>query len=226
MKTVTVLCLAVSLTLLSACSDPGSPAARSPAPVMTATGPPPASASAGTPSRPAGAAPSASPSTAQPGGRDGATSSSPPVAKVERSGDPARPTTSASPTSIDGTVRYPDGITLEVRSVSFAEEKGRGPGSFPGRAYAVMTLQMSNQSRRPISMATVVVTVLDAERQPVAPVYSDEVEVQDFSGTLGEGEVARARYAFAVPESSRSEVTVVVDFDGGHTSAVFRGKLR
>ncbi len=53
----------------------------------------------------------------------------------------------------------------------------------------------------------------------------EEAKVQDFAGTLKPGTTAKARYAFAVPTSSRSKVTVVVDFDGVHTSAVFRGKL-
>jgi hypothetical protein len=132
---------------------------------------------------------------------------------------------SAEPAKVDGTVRYSDGLSLRVVSVDFAKETKKGPGSFPGREYAVLTLRVVNKSDRDLSMDTVVVTVLDKSDQPVAPVYTHEAEVSDFAGVLKSGKKASARYALAVPESSRSKVTVVVDFDGVHTSAVFRGKL-
>ena len=131
---------------------------------------------------------------------------------------------SAKPAKVDGTVRYSDGISLRVVSVDFAKETKKGPGSFPGRPYAVLKLEVVNNSDRDLSMETVVVTVLDKEDKAVAPVYVDEADVSDFAGTLKRGKKASARYAFAVPVSSRSKVTVVVDFDGAHTSAVFRGE--
>lgn len=152
------------------------------------------------------------------------TSSDQPVPKVERSGAP-RATISAKPARVDGTVEYADGVSLRVLSIDFAKETREGPGSFPGREYAVLKLRIANSSARDLSMQTVVVTVLDKTAQPAAPVSVDEAEVSDFAGTLRAGTTATARYAFAVPRSSRSQVTVVVDFDGAHTSAVFRGKL-
>lgn len=123
-------------------------------------------------------------------------------------------------------MRYPDGIALQVLDIDFAKETKTGPGSFPGRPYAVLTLEVENKSERDLPMDTVVITVLDRGGNQVAPVYVQEAKVQDFAGTLRAGKTARARYAFAVPVSSRSNVTVVVDFDGAHTSAVFRGRLR
>ena len=67
--------------------------------------------------------------------------------------------------------------------------------------------------------------MLEKDDKSVAPVYTAEAKVSDFAGTLKAGATVSARYAFAVPRSSRSKVTVVVDFDGAHTSAVFRGAL-
>lgn len=153
------------------------------------------------------------------------TSSDQPVPKVQREGDQTAPSVSAKPTPVDKPVRYPDGVSLRVRSVSFDKETKKGPGSFPGRQFGVLSLQVDNKSKQTLSMATVVITVLDKDGEAVPPVYSDEADVQDFSGTIKPGDSARARYAFAVPKSSRSKVTVIVDFDGRHTSAVFRGKL-
>ncbi len=107
--------------------------------------------------------------------------------KVERSGGPASPTVSAKPAKVDGTVRYSDGLSLKVTSIDFATETGKGPGSFPGRAYAVLTLQAVNNSDRNLSMETVVVTVLDKQDKAVSPVYTEEADVSDFSGTLKSG---------------------------------------
>jgi len=125
----------------------------------------------------------------------------------------------------DGKVSYADGVSLDIRKVTFGKEKGRGPGTFPGRAYAVLTMRINNKSRQDLSLNTVVMTVLDKSGKPVAPVYVQDAEVSDFAGTLRAGDSVQAKYAFAVPAKSRSKVTIVVDFDGVHTSAVFRGGL-
>lgn len=145
--------------------------------------------------------------------------------KAIRIGVSSRPSISAKPATVNQPVRYGDGVSLRVRSVSFAKETSKGPGSFPGRPYALLTLVMTNKSNTALSISDVVVTVLGHNFVPVPPVYAQEAKVQDFSGTLKPGQTASARYAFAVPPASRSMVTVVVDFDGAHTSAVFRGKL-
>jgi hypothetical protein len=115
--------------------------------------------------------------------------------------------------------------TLSITDVAFGKETEKGPGAFPGREYAILTLEVENASDKALSMQTVVITVLDSSGDSVSPVYVAKAKVQDFSGTLKPGKTAKARYAFAVPKKSRSKVTVVVDFDGVHTSAVFRGKL-
>ncbi|MCA0295775.1 MAG: DUF4352 domain-containing protein [Actinobacteria bacterium] len=140
-------------------------------------------------------------------------------------GSAATPTITAKPADTTSTVKYPDGVALKVKDVAFGKETDKGPGAFPGRQYAVLTLSITNGSKRALSLDTVVVTVLDKDGKDVSPVYVQKAKVQDFSGTLKLGATATAKYAFAVPKSSRSKVTVVVDFDGVHTSAVFRGGL-
>lgn len=228
--------VAAVLAGVVACSDPAEQPEAAPTPGSTGVA---STASAGAPStaEPSPSAETASPgsppssSTATPTASTGPsttptpTSSNQPVPKVQRSGQPTAPKTSAEPAEVDETVRYADGITLSIRSISFAKEKSEGPGSFPGQEYAVLTLALRNGSSKTLGMDTVVVTVLDRAGQPVAPVAVPEARVQDFAGKLKAGASTRARYAFAVPESSRSMVTVIVDFDGVHTSAVFRGKL-
>jgi uncharacterized protein DUF4352 len=221
---VCALVVGTAVSVLVACSDGEPEPGRPTSAATTSTVPTSGATASGAPTASSTASPTATATTA-PTGTPVPTSSDEPVPKVGRSGAPASPTVSAKPAKVDGTVRYSDGLSLKVVSVDFAKETKKGPGSFPGREYAVLTLQVINKTDRNLSMDTVVVTVLDKADQPVAPVYTDEAEVSDFAGTLKAGKTASARYAFAVPKSSRSKVTVVVDFDGAHTSAVFRGKL-
>lgn len=122
-------------------------------------------------------------------------------------------------------MEYSDGVVLRILDIEFGEETEEGPGRFPGRPYALLSLEIDNGGRSPINMNTTIVTVLDAEGQQVPPVYVEDEEVADFSGEVKPGAKSKARYGFAVPVASRSQVTVVVDFDGIHTSAVFRGGL-
>jgi len=153
-----------------------------------------------------------------------ATTRNQPVPKVQRSGG-AAPSITSKPSDTDGTVKYSDGVTLKINDVKFAKETKEGPGRFPGRAYAVLSLEIENGSKQTVPLDTVVVTVLDKSNKPVSSVYVEEAKVSDFSGDLAPGKSAKANYAFALPASSRSKVTVVIDFDGTHTSAVFRGGL-
>lgn len=148
-----------------------------------------------------------------------------PVPKVQRASQESTPTVSASPRDINEKVAYGDGVALHIKDITFGEETKEGPGHFPGRAYAILSLEMVNGGKQPINLNTTVITVLDATDQQVAPVYVEEAQVADFSGTIQPGKTTTARYAFAVAKQSRSQVTVVVDFDGVHTSAVFRGEL-
>lgn len=231
------LVLSVATPMLVACSGPAAPTAdnqggnatSSPStssPSSTSTSlPNSTSTSTSRGSDPTEKASDEPPAPNAPSKTPAPTSKDQPVPKVQRSQGPDRPTETAKPTTVDKPVRYGDGLAMRVVSVSFDKETKKGPGSFPGRAYAVLTLEVANKSSKALSMNTVVITVLDKSDVAVAPVYASEAKVQDFSGSLKAGKTQRARYAFAVPKSSRSKVTVVADLDGAHTSAVFRGKL-
>ena len=203
---------------LSACT--ASPSAESAEPDPTKT------SAAATPAPTASASPSASSADETPDAEPtpGADPDQP-IPKVGRGGDPVEPTQSAEPEAPSDPVSYPDGVTVTITDVTFGEETAKGPGSFPGRGYARLTLELDNGSADPIDLGTSVLTVLDKDDNRVQPVYADEADVQDFAGTLAAGKTATAVYAFAIPEDSHSQITLVVDFDADHTSAVFRGGL-
>lgn len=201
--------VALAAVLFSGCTG-GSPGPTGPA-------------GSSTPAVAASAQPSAEP-TGKPSPASSATTKNQPVPKVQRSGA-AVPSITAKPADTAGRVSYADGVRLRIADVSFGKETKEGPGRFPGRAFAVLDLQIVNGSKQTLSLDTVVVTVLDKSGKAVNPVYVEDAKVADFSGELKPGSTVKARYAFAVPASSRSKVTVVVDFDGVHASAVFRGGL-
>lgn len=148
-----------------------------------------------------------------------------PIAKVERAGHSGDPTVTAPPASTGDPVTYDDGVSVRIDDVSFSKETAQGPGSFPDREYARLTLTIDNDSAGPIDLGTSVLTLLDADGTAAVRVYAAEAETSDFAGSVAAGKSATATYAFAVPADSRDEVTLVVDFDGDHTSAVFRGGL-
>jgi hypothetical protein len=202
---IAALALCVSLV---ACSGTGEPS----------SGADPTVTSSATP------APEPSASSA-PSANSGATTPDEPVAKIERAGHSDAPTVKADPADTSDAVSYDDGVSVRIDDVSFGKETSQGPGSFPGREYARLTITIDNGSSDSIDLGTSVLTVLDASGATAVRVYAAEAEVTDFAGTVAAGKSATATYAFALPVDARDEVTVVVDFDGDHTSAVFRGGL-
>lgn len=212
-------CLILALATTGCSGDTENNAVRQPS--VSTTSPPSGAGSPGSTDKPTDAPTSA----ASKSPKAAPTTKDQPVPKVQRGGSVSNPTVTAKPTSIGGEVEYDDGVSLSIVDVDFDEETEEGPGAFPGREYAIITLQVANSSKQNLSTGTVVVTVLDNKDAAVAPVYVAKAKVKDFAGTVKSGKAAKARYAFALPEKSRSKVTVIVDFDGVHTSAVFRGKL-
>ncbi|MFJ4224007.1 hypothetical protein [Microbacterium sp. NPDC089695] len=148
-----------------------------------------------------------------------------PVAKIERAGHTTAPTISAEPADTGAPVTYDDGVTVRIDDVSFAKETAQGPGSFPDREYARLTITITNGSTAKIDLGTSVLTLLDASGTAAVRVYAAEAEAVDFAGVLAAGKSATASYAFALPSDARDDVALVVDFDGDHSSAVFRGGL-
>lgn len=160
-----------------------------------------------------------------PSANSGSSDPDSPVAKIERAGQSTAPTVKAEPADTSGDVSYSDGVTVRIDDVSFGKETAQGPGSFPDREYARLTITIDNGSSDAIDLGTSVLTLLDADGATAVRVYAAEAEVTDFSGVLAAGDSATATYAYALPAAARDAVTVVVDFDGDHSSAVFRGGL-
>lgn len=178
-----------------------------------------ASAPAATPAAPASSAPVSTGEAVS----EAPTASPAPVAKVGRGDGTA--TVSAAASAPDAPVVYADGVTLRITDVSYATETSQGPGASTGREFARLTVELTNGSTAPIDVSTSVVTVLDAEGNRLTPVYTPESGARDFSGTVDPRQMTTAVYAVAAPTDHSAPLTIVVDFDALHTSAVFRGAL-
>lgn len=135
------------------------------------------------------------------------------------------PSVSASPTSLRATVRYPDGVQLSVTKVRRAVEKGEAPGSFPGRAYVVLSLKVVNTGSGVLDLSAPVVGLRHGAGENATPVYPMGETLSDLSGSLAPGATAQADYAFAV-KAGITHATLVVDLDGAHAAAVLSGALR
>ncbi|GAA2737177.1 hypothetical protein GCM10009867_23360 [Pedococcus aerophilus] len=148
------------------------------------------------------------------------------VPKVKRSGGATTPSVTAPAAKFSAPVKYPDGVRLEIVKTNRATETGHGPGVMAGREYVRFQLKLTNGSAKAINLNEVVLTTYySSSKQLAAPVYTESAKTYDFSGTVAPGKSATAYYAFAVPDSGLKKLTMVVDFDGLHTSATYTGAV-
>ncbi len=146
--------------------------------------------------------------------------------KVLRPGQPGTPTATADKVSFSTPAKYGDNTVLTITKASKQVETGNGPGVFAGREFVKFDLELTNGSGQPIDLNTVVVTTYyGGTNQVAAPVYTPSAGSVDFSGEVAPGAKATASYGFAVPASELGNVTMIVDFDGVHSSATFAGAV-
>ena len=221
-----VVVVAVGLGL-SACSGT-EPTGSVPAPAPT-------SASAGAPTAespgPAPVEASGGPESSSPTGTPAPPLPNPvttPIAKTVREGGPAQPsiTPGAPSHAFSDAAVYRDGVEVKIGKARGAVEEGHGPGVFAGREYVAFDVEIDNKANAPLDLSQVVVTAhYGPSKQLAPPVYTASAETADFGTGLKPGEKASATYGFAIPKSDLGEVTLVVDFDGVHASAVYSGSV-
>ncbi len=152
-----------------------------------------------------------------------------PIAKAVRGDQPTQPsiTAAADTSAFSDTVSYSDGVTLKITKARKAAEEGHGPGVFPGREYVAFDVEVTNGSGAAVDLSSVVVSAHYGDAKQLAPaVYTASAETADLHGTVQPGGgKATGTYAFAVPASELGNVTLVVDFDGAHASAVYSGRV-
>jgi hypothetical protein len=149
------------------------------------------------------------------------------VAKVRRPGYSGPPTVPVPTVRFPTPAAYPDGVRLVVSRAAKGIEQGHGPGVHDGREYVRFEIRLTNGTSTRLDLNQVVVTTFyGPTRQLAPPVYTEGTGARDFSGTVAPGASTDAVYAFAVPTSELKDVTMVVDFDGPHVSAVYHGAVK
>lgn len=148
------------------------------------------------------------------------------IPKATRSGETGAATEAAPTAGFAAPAEYPDGVKVAVTKAAKAVESGTGPGQFNGRELIVVDLQVTNGSSAAIDLNQVVITTTYGQSRQIAPaVYPGNITVNDFSGSVAAGATATARYAFAVPAADLGLVSMTVDFDASHASAIFTGAV-
>ena len=128
--------------------------------------------------------------------------------------------------TLTGGLRYPDGVKVTVSKITQSTTTGEGPGSINGAPKTTFALRLDNDSSSVVDVSQVVVR-LSYGRSPARlapPVYG--TDAADFTGTVPPGKSTAATYAFSIPASKLSRVTLSVDIDARHAPAVLNGSAR
>lgn len=119
---------------------------------------------------------------------------------------------------------FKDGVKLTTGNFARGTVTSEGRGIITGAPYVVLTISLTNDSKKALDLSTVVVTLKYGEEKNVAAPLYDDVTVQDFTGSLAPGSSVSAAYAFQLP-TDVSEADLYVDIDGEHAPATFSGVL-
>lgn len=105
------------------------------------------------------------------------------------------------------------GVETRVVSVERVRAEGTGVGQVAGDA-ALVTLEVQNTTREPVSLATAAVRAYTPDGfDPATAVDSDE-RARPFAGTVAPGERVEGRYLFALPADGRAlSVALLLDLD-------------
>jgi hypothetical protein len=144
---------------------------------------------------------------------------------VHRSGElPDAKKQTAAAENFTSKVSYPDGISLEVSGFTRGVIKSHGAGIITGAPYIVFTAKLTNGSKTALDLSSVVATLRYGKAATVAaPVY-DEVNANDFWGTVKAGGSSTAVYAFQFPKA-QADASLYMDLDGAHKAATFTGSI-
>ncbi len=143
------------------------------------------------------------------------------IAPVKRPGPDISHRLAARRVGFAHTLSYPDGVKIAVLDIRQAKVTGQGPGVLSGPMTS-LRLQLVNDSMTTLDLDHVVVTTVYGRPARIArPVYTDGT--QDLTGLVKPGGRTTATYAFSVPTSDLTHVTVHIDFDSRHAAGVFSG---
>jgi hypothetical protein len=181
----------------------------------------------------ADAASPSGPTTAQSGA---SASSAPTSPSVSGTATPSRDPGAGVPPGGGGTagtgqigqtpVSYPSGITLGVASAVQYTPSATAVGTVAGHTGVVLTVRVTNGSTRPLDARYLTVALrTGADLTQAAQIFdAGNGYGSGLTGTIAAGKTARAKYAFDLPASDLSRLSVAITPDlRSPRSAVFTG---
>ena len=130
-------------------------------------------------------------------------------------------TAPASPTKEVGLDEKADvgaGVTAWIEKVRSISVTAKTPGEIAGPAVAV-ELSVHNGGDEPIDLSSAMVSLTSGDDLLGQPTTSDPYA--PFSGSLDADETASATYVFLLPEESRSDISVSIQYVAGAPTALF-----
>jgi hypothetical protein len=121
---------------------------------------------------------------------------------------------------LDEVVELDTGVRISVTELSAVTVEATTPGEVAGPAVAAM-VRFENDSGEPLDIGGAMVTLLDAAGNVAAPTTSSPAAPA--LGTLADGEAAEGTYVFLLPEDTRDQITLTVDYQAGAPVVVFHG---
>ena len=123
---------------------------------------------------------------------------------------------------LDDVVTLDTGVRVSVTEITGITVEAKTPGELAGPA-VVATIRFENESGEPLDFGGAVVTLLDAAGNVAVPTTSSPAAPA--SGTLADGGAAEGTYVFRIPEDTRDEITLMVDYAAGAPVVVFHGSV-
>lgn len=121
---------------------------------------------------------------------------------------------------LDKTAVLPNKVSITVSKVAALDTKATTPGEIAGPAVA-LTVSIHNGSTQAINADSAMVTLTDSNNVPGQPTTSDPY--LPFAGDLAAGESTEGIYVFLMPTTSRTGLTLSVEYAAGQASAQFVG---
>ena len=123
---------------------------------------------------------------------------------------------------LDDLVTLDTGVRVSVTEITGITVEAETPGEVAGPAVAA-TIRFENESGEPLDLGGAMVTLVDAAGNVAAPTTSEPAAPT--SGTLDDGGTAEGTYVFRIPEDTRHEITLTVDYSAGAPVVVFHGSV-
>lgn len=134
---------------------------------------------------------------------------------------PSLPEKTLPPVPLTAVANFGGGVSIKVTQIANQTSSDTGPGTIKGQAAVAFTLQLRNESKTTVSVNTVNVTAGYGAGTPASPVNLSSNP--PFKGQVKPGGMATGVYAFAIPTTDRSHVSLTLWYAQGKPTVVFSG---